>query len=421
MTAEAPALTTRADRDRAEALRRAHERFPVPPDDASDAVQSVWKMQVETYAQLQLDSWAAPDRRVSTAVRSVVADEAGDDTPGVLLSDVQREEIEWLWRNRIARGKVTILEGDPDEGKSALTLDLASRVSTGALMPFDATERPAGGVVILSAEDGLGDTIRPRLEAAGADLTRIRGFRFEELPSIPTGLDAIERAIIDTAAILVVVDPLMAFLVDKVDSHRDHDIRRALTPLAALAARTGVAILTVRHLNKGLSANAKHRGGGSIGIGALSRSVMLAAPDPRDGGRKILARVKNNLGPSWRSLAYRLEAAGDSVRVVWVEETDYVSSDLLRSDTAPAKRATAEQLLRNELESGPAPAAVVKAKLERQGVAPRTLDRAKASLGVEASPAGFGGEWIWKLPESATSCTERQAQNVAHSGNDGAL
>jgi len=169
---------------------------------------------------------------------------------GVILADVKSQAVEWLWANRIPRAKLTLLEGDPDEGKSTVAFDLAARVSTGAAMPLDTTMTKPAGVVILSAEDALGDTIRPRLEAAGADLDRILGFRFEELPTIPEGLTVIEQAIKRVEAALIIIDPLVAFFSRAVHAYRDHDVRRALTPLMALAERTGAAVLAVRHLNK---------------------------------------------------------------------------------------------------------------------------------------------------------------------------
>jgi hypothetical protein len=330
------------------------------------------------------------------------------------MCDVRGERVRWLWNNRIPLGKVTLLEGDPDEGKSSLALDLAARVSTGSPMPFDSTPREPAGVVILSAEDGLGDTIRPRLEAAGADLARILAFGFEELPEIPAGLNVIEAAIVSVRAALVLVDPVMAFLADHVESHRDHHIRRALAPLAGLAQRTEVAMMAIRHLNKSGGSNAKYRGGGSIGITGAARSVMLAAPDPDDPTRKILARVKGNLAQPWPAIAYRLLPAGETVRVEWIEETAHTANGLLavgeeegdgRSALDEAKR-----LLADQLEGGPVEAKAVKAELTKAGIAARTLDRAKAALGVRASKSDFGGPWVWSLPNSGVLKSAKNAE-----------
>lgn len=203
--------------------------------------------------------------------------ESTKKSPAILtrLSDVVPQPVRWLWRGRIPFGKVTILDGDPGLGKSLVSLDVAARVSTARTMPDGTTGdliEPAG-VVLLSAEDDSADTIRPRLEAAGADVSRIvhlRAVREADgtmQPVTLTSLTELQTAINEVNAKLVIVDPLMAFLPAKVDSHRDQDIRRSLAPLVALAAETGVAVLVIRHLNKTSSTgNPLYRGGGSIGI-----------------------------------------------------------------------------------------------------------------------------------------------------------
>ncbi len=190
------------------------------------------------------------------------------------------------------------------------------------------------GVVILSAEDDLSDTIRPRLEAAGADLARIVA-----LTAVNTGdntrlpmlsdLDAIKHAIAQVNARLVIIDPLMAYLSSKIDSYRDQDIRRSLAPLAALAAETGVAVLVIRHLNKNGSGNALYRGGGSIGIIGAARSGLLVAKDPEDEGRQILAVIKANLAKRAPSLAYRILATNEIPYLSWEGPTGHTASSLL--------------------------------------------------------------------------------------------
>ena len=243
---------------------------------------------------------------------------------GKLLSEVEPEQVEWLWPGRLPLGKLAVLDGDPGLGKSALTLDLAARVSAGLELPDGSRCGPAG-VVLLSAEDGLEDTIRPRLDAAGADTERIValsmigvGTRAERLVSLTQDLDAIEAAIRRVGAALVVIDPLMAFLTGKTDSHKDQDIRRALAPLAALAERTGAAVLIVRHLNKSAGGNALYRGGGSIGIIGAARAGLVVAPDPEDPERRILAANKHNLSGAAPSLVFRVEAAPNgAARVAW--------------------------------------------------------------------------------------------------------
>jgi hypothetical protein len=334
---------------------------------------------------------------------------------GVLLSTVERETVTWLWDRRIPRGKVTILEGDPDEGKSTLALDIAARITTGRPMPFDETTREPAGVVCLSAEDGLGDTIRPRLEAAVADLSRVVGFRPDELPTIPNvdGLARIEAAIKRVGAVLVVIDPLMAFLADRIESHKDHHIRRALGPLAAFADRTGTAIVVIRHLNKSGGTHAKHRGGGSIGILGAARSALLAAPDPEDegGARKVLAPVKHNLCVAAPALVYALVQAGDTVRVEWLGESSHTASDLLARPADEEERSAlddADEFLRTALKDGERLAKEVEREANAHGIKPRTLRRARNRAGIPSRKDGFDGPWHWGRPKEANLTEDGQ-------------
>ena len=196
----------------------------------------------------------------------------------VRLSDVKRELVRWLWQGRIPLGKITIIQGDPGLGKSTISLDLGARVSRGLPMPDGTFGIGPAGVLILSAEDGLSDTVRPRLEAAGADLDRVRAqtwvARPDKPPVIPSDLDAIAASIRKYDVALTIIDPMMAFLGADVGSNNNQDIRRALAPVKAMAEELGVAVVFVHHLNKG-SGPAIYRGGGSIGISAAARCVLV--------------------------------------------------------------------------------------------------------------------------------------------------
>src|SRR5215217_1226037 len=184
---------------------------------------------------------------------------------GTLLADVETKTVEWLWERRIPLGKITVLDGDPDNGKSVLTTDLAARVTTGRAMPYGFGKTfPQAGVVILSAEDGVADTIRPRFDAAGGDPSKVVILGNDDPFGLPEDLPQLEWAIERVGAKLVIVDPIMAFLGENINSNSDKDVRSALKPLKQLAERTGVAVLIVRHLNKTPGGNVLYRGG-SIG------------------------------------------------------------------------------------------------------------------------------------------------------------
>ncbi len=328
-------------------------------------------------------------------------------TLGVRLSDVETEAIRWLSRGRFARGKLTMVDGDPGLGKSTVMTDWAARITRGLPLP-DGEPGPPRGVVILSAEDGIADTLRPRAEAAGADLSRILALTELPgggLPSIPDDLPLIEAAIRQVDAALLIIDPLVAYIGDGYNTNRDQDVRRALAPLKIMIERAGVAVAAIRHLNKMPGSNALYRGGGSIGLIGAARFGLLFARDPEDEARCIIAPTKANLSRLAPSLAYTLDgsAGGDVARVVWLGESDVTAGGLLAGQEDEGERGAlddARDFLRDYLANGPEPVKAIKTAARNAGVSDATLQRAKRALGVQAIKAGFGseGHWTWALP-----------------------
>ena len=326
---------------------------------------------------------------------------------GTLLSEVAPEEVEWLWEGRIPKGKVAVLDGDPGLGKSTVTIDIGAHTSTGRSWP-DGGACKAGGVVICSAEDGLADTIRPRLDAAGGDpervlaLTTVMDGDSERLLSIPEDLDVVRQAIEQVGAKLLIVDPQMAFLSGRHDAHRDQDVRRALAPLARLAEEMRVAVLVVRHLNKSSGGNPLYRGGGSIGIVGAARSAYLVARHPEDENLRVLAPLKSNLAAPAPSLAFGVsEAPNGAARVEWKGETRHTADALLAAPTDPEKRSALEEAkdyIRETLAGGPRGAQVVLEEAHEAGISGVTLKRAKKDLGVVSKKAA-DGPWTWRWPE----------------------
>ncbi|MGH7883270.1 MAG: AAA family ATPase [Candidatus Dormibacteraceae bacterium] len=361
--------------------------------DAREALETVG----EPLRQLEAEALEAGDKRHAPMT--------------IRISEVEREEVEWLWWQRLPLGKVVVLDGDPGLGKSTVTLDLAARVSTGSQMPDGTDSIPGGaGVVVLSAEDGLADTIRPRLEDAGADLERVATFKVsdaqgaERFPELPADIPAIERVIAEMKAKLLIIDPLMAYLGGEVNSHRDQDVRRALAPLANLAERAGVVAVVVRHLNKASGGSPIYRGGGSIGIIGAARVGLLVAKDPQDEERRILAPLKNNLSASPLSLAYKMVAGEKgTVRVEWQGSSDLTAAQLLvvaSSETAGERSALeeAEAFLIERLSKGPVPSKEALEDAREFGIADRTLKRARQVLQVKANKRGMNEGWCWSLP-----------------------
>lgn len=344
----------------------------------------------------------------------------------VRLVDTQPQPVRWLWPGRVPLAKMTLIDGDPGTGKSVLTLDLAARVTTGRPMPDGSVGdlRGPAGVVILSAEDDVADTIRPRLDVAGGDPARVVVLTaVEEITADAEGrerrrergvtladLEALRQAIAQVEARLVVIDPVMAY-VGRTDAHVDAQVRGLLQPLAELAQELGVAIIAVRHLNKRAGSPALYRGGGSIAWIGAARSGLLVAPDPDDGAgdRRVLAVTKSNLGRPAPSLAYTIEAvrhetAGYVPRLVWLGESIHTARSLLAAPSDDADRSAVEEareFLRDLLAHGPVPAGTVFQEARAAGIAGRTLKRAKALLGVLSRKQSVSGPWIWQLSEPA--------------------
>jgi len=349
---------------------------------------------------------------------------AGCDSVPVLvnLSTVQPMPVNWLWPGRIAIGKLTLLAGDPGLGKSFITLDFAGRVSCGAGWP-DAPElrsEPAG-VVLLSAEDDLADTIRPRLDAAGAKADRIAALhavrRYDETGAERAGtfnladdLQALELAIGQVPNCrLVILDPISAYLGGEVDSHRNSDIRALLSPLADLAARRGVAVLAVTHLRKG-EGPSMYRATGSLAFVAAARAVYVVARDKEDltGERRFMLPVKNNLGADRNGLAYRLSTDAGAVPCVeWERDPVTMTADEALEparkrldDDGDSARKEAADWLRAALADGPVPAAEIIRRAKADGLCKRTLDSAKGALGVRSRKGHeTGAAWNWCLPD----------------------
>jgi len=333
----------------------------------------------------------------------------------VRLADVTAERIDWLWDGYFPLGKVVTLDGDPGVGKSTVSLDIGARTSTGSPMP-DGSAGVNGTVLILSAEDGLADTIRPRLDAAGADPASV--ITITEMVyatsdgqqsrpvTIPGDLPAIERIIAERGVRLVIVDVLMAYLSADVNAHRDQDIRRALHVLASLAERTRCCVIVLRHLNKSGGGNAIYRGGGSIGIIGAARAGFMCGRDPDDetGQLRVFASIKMNIAVEPPALAYKLvpDDLHGCGRIEWLGQSEHRAGDLLAEPSKYEEntgREDARDWLRSLLCDGPVKATDVYKAADAAGFSKDQAKRAKKKLRALAAKAGMDGPWYWALPE----------------------
>ena len=304
------------------------------------------------------------------------------------VSQVRAGQVSWLWENRLALGKLAILDGDPGLGKSLVALDLCARLSTGRPMPDGSPGPGAGNALVLNAEDGT----RTRLDRGwrcwrrpGPSRAAARG-RAGAAPA-PRHRGAGRPAAADRARLLV-LDPFVAFLDSSAWAGNDQSIRRALLPLWWLAKQRGCVVLLIRHLNKKRGGRALYRGSGSIGFVGTCRSGWLAAVDPVEPARRVLAHVKNSLGPLQPSLAFALEGEpGAPPRLNWLGTSPLSADELLAGGPAPLPKASPRNLacdfLTEFLEDGPRTSREIWEAARQQGLTERTLYRARQELQVQ--------------------------------------
>jgi hypothetical protein len=321
----------------------------------------------------------------------------------IRLSDVKAEKVDWLWYPYIALGKLILIEGDPDVGKSWLTLAIATAVSNGYGLPSSEPMEPHN-VLMLSAEDGLADTIKPRLIKLGASMERIIAYN-EPVTFDEKGLNKVELAIAKHGALFVSIDPLVAYIGSKVDMHRANETRPVMASLALISERQKCSITAVRHLNKNEKGSSQYRGLGSIDIMAAVRSVILVGRDneltTRDVTISGMVHSKNNLGPKGEPIGFEISDLGFR----WMAETNITVDRILNASPKEqkiTKGAKAVVLLQSMLANGPRPAAEVIEKAKSEGISEETLRRACKALGVysrkEGQPNTKNQHWVWMLP-----------------------
>ena len=260
------------------------------------------------------------------------------------LADIETRPVSWLWTGYAPLGKLTILEGHPGMGKSLVLSDLIARITTGRTMPDgSASDLPGpANVLLLASEDDASDTLRPRLEAAGADLNRVYLWEtivsddVSRLPALPEDTGTLASVVVEADVKLVVVNPLMSFLSPRIDAWKDAEVRRVLTPLAVLAADLGIAVVAVRHWTKSPTLNPLHRGSGSIAFSAAARSVLMVGQHPEDDDLRVLVSLKSNLGPRPPALAFEIEQAGTAPVVRWRGPVDLATTDLTSAGRDPS-------------------------------------------------------------------------------------
>ena len=319
------------------------------------------------------------------------------------MEQVEIEKIDWLLYPFIPFGKVTIVQGDPGEGKTTMVLQIIAKLTKGeAVLPSDSDESDLEektmalepvNVIYQTAEDGLGDTIKPRLLSAGADCSRV--MVIDDNDQALTMMDArLEEAIINTNARLVVLDPIQGFLGTAVDMHRANEIRPLMKRVAVLAEKYHCAIILIGHMNKNSNGKSSYRGLGSIDFQAAARSVLIVGRIKDEPEIRVVCHVKSSLAPEGKSIAFRLDK---DTGFEWIGEYDISADDLLSGENRGQKIRSAKEFLKEVLESGSVAQTKVAEEAESRGIKKKTLWNAKKELEIDS--VKIGNQWFWMLPE----------------------
>jgi len=349
-----------------------------------------------------------------------------------LFSEIPHQPINWLWPDRIARGKVTIMAGNPGLGKSQISASIAAIVTTGGSWPVDNMSCQPGSVIFLSAEDDPADTIGPRLSAAGADLTKARflkcvhsrnkqGQLLEKSFSLKTDIANLDKFLEEIKDIaLLIIDPITAYL-GETDSYKNAEVRALLAPLGELAIKHNLAVLAISHLNKNSNQDPLMRVSGSLAFVAAARAAYLVAQDPNDDNRLLLLPMKNNIGNDRTGLGFSIESyslANDiaTSRVIWEADAVTIKAHEVMAppddpeETSALKEAT--EFLSDLLKDGPVSVKKIKNLSHQSGHSWMSIRRAKEELGVIPKKEFFSGDWSWRLitTENHVAHTQKDEQ-----------
>jgi len=310
------------------------------------------------------------------------------------FSSVTTRTVNWLWYPYIPYGKITVIQGDPGDGKTTLVLNIAALISNGSSMPESNSRTNSTSVIYQSAEDGAEDTLKPRLMIAGADCSKI-AFIDDSEAGLSISDYRIEAAIERINARLLVLDPLQAYLGDNSEMNRADGVRPLMKQLTAVAERTGCAIVIIGHMNKASGSKGIYRGLGSIDITAAARSVLLVGRLKSSPSTRIMAQIKNSLAPEGKPFAFEIN---EDSAVRWVGEYDITVDELLNGDDCQndgSRLSEAVECLVNSLKDGEVPCTKIYADLLDMGISKRSIDRAKKKLEVKSTKHLDG--WYWSL------------------------
>lgn len=312
------------------------------------------------------------------------------------FEDITEEKVGWLWKPYIPFGKITVIQGDPGNGKTALALAIAALISTRRHMPTGGASSVTGNVIYQSGEDSPHDTIKPRLIACGADCSKISFIEANGSLS----LNMLEEVIIETGSKYVVLDPLQAFLTENQDISSTKNMRPILRELGSIAARTGTAIVMIGHMNKVERSKSIYRGLGSIDITAAARSVLLVGKRKSDPDTRFMTQIKNNLSGFGKAIGFTINTGGG---VEFLGECDIAEEDLLCGTLAKqTKYELATKIISSMLAEGDKKSNEIYDACINVGISSSTMQHIKKKLGIRSIHKI--DDWYWTRESEAVDC-----------------
>ncbi len=295
------------------------------------------------------------------------------------MQDIEVEDIEWLIYPFIPYGKITIIQGDPGEGKTTLVLQIIARLTKGEAIINEKAKQPIN-VIYQTAEDGLGDTIKPRLLSADADCSKVLVIDDKDTPLTMRDV-RLEQAIVETKAKLVVLDPIQGFLGADVDMHRANKIRPVMKHIAELADKYKCAIILIGHMNKCSMGKSTYRGLGSIDFQAAARSVLIVGRIKDEPEIRVVCQTKSSLAPEAKSIAFRLSKENG---FEWIGEYDVTADDLLSGTAKGTKKQAAIDFLEEFVLNGAKPQTEIMKLAKEKGFSEKTVRNAKDELKIKS-------------------------------------
>jgi hypothetical protein len=351
-------------------------------------------------------------------------DQDDDDLVIAVVADLEMSGLDWLWPSRFARGKFGLIAGLPDMGKGQIAAFITAAVTAAVELPCDEGSAPQGNVIWFNAEDGARDTIKPRLIAVGAGVERVhivqsvRVGGADKSFSLITDLHLLRKAIRRIGnVVLVIIDPVSAYLgVGKVDGRSATDVRSVLTPLKDMAEELHIAVIGIAHFNKKDDIkSALLRVSDSIAYVAAARHVYAVLDDPEDKDSKLFVKAKNNLARDTKALRYGMgvKTVGRDAKlnvditapyIIWhPQHVEITANEAMQAAGSHTAKREAREFLLERLEAGPVNSDDIIEEAKQEGIAKRTLDRAKKDLGIRSRKRHGSGTWFWELPPKKAS------------------